>query len=174
MPSISPKRSKQLVYVNTNLQKILKGAKSFRSKFKIPKGANSYGDQILSLKNRKTATLNSQNIRMLRTHVNNDIYNIYCLIHNTGQQSNQVLRNNREYVGIKSSSQAKGTKSKFVSYVRTKRTYYPWLAKMIPSLSCQILESQMPLEEETKIAVLVKLSFMSTFQLEVKKNAYCC
>ena len=75
--------SKQLVYVNTNLQKILKGAKSFRSKFKIPKGANSYGDQILSLKNRKTATLNSQNIRMLRTHVNNDIYNIYCLIHNT-------------------------------------------------------------------------------------------
>ena len=78
-PSISPKRSKQLVYVNTNLQKILKEAKSFRSKFKIPKGANSYGDQILSLKNRKTAT---QNIRMLRTHVNNDIYNIYCLIHN--------------------------------------------------------------------------------------------
>ena len=75
--------SKQLVYVNTNLQKILKGAKSFRSKFKIPKGANSYGDQILSLKNRKTATLNSQNIRMLRIHVNNDIYNIYCLIHNT-------------------------------------------------------------------------------------------
>ena len=74
--------SKQLVYVNTNLQKILKGAKSFRSKFKIPKGANSYGDQILSLKNRKTATLNSQNIRMLRIHVNNDIYNIYCLIHN--------------------------------------------------------------------------------------------
>ena len=82
-PSKSPKRSKQLVYVNTNLQKILKGAKSFRSKFKIPKGANSYGNQILSLKNRKTATLNSQNIGMLRTHVNNDIYNIYCLIHNT-------------------------------------------------------------------------------------------
>ena len=80
---MSPKRSKQLVYVNTNLQKILKGAKSFRSKFKIPKGANSYGDQILSLKNRKTATLNAQNIRMLRTHVNNDIYNIYCLIYNT-------------------------------------------------------------------------------------------
>ena len=79
--------SKQLVYVNTNLQKILKGAKYFRSKFKIPKGANSYGDQILSLKNRKTATLNSQNIRMLRTHVNNDIYNIYCLIHNNIQKS---------------------------------------------------------------------------------------
>ena len=71
------------MYVNTNLQKILKGAKSLRSKFKIPKGANSYGDQILSLKNRKTATLNSQNIRMLGTHVNNDIYNKYCLIHNS-------------------------------------------------------------------------------------------
>ena len=83
LPSISPKRSKQLVYVNTNLQKILKEANSFRSKYKIPKGANSYGDQILSLKNRKTATLNSQNIRMLQTHVKNDIYNKYCLIHNT-------------------------------------------------------------------------------------------
>ena len=64
---------------------MLKGAKSFRSKFKIPKGANSYGDQILSLKNRKTATLNSQTIRMLRTHVNNEIYNKYCLIHNSVQ-----------------------------------------------------------------------------------------
>ena len=31
----------------------------------------------------KLQTLNSQNIRMLRTHVNNDIYNKYCLIHNT-------------------------------------------------------------------------------------------
>ena len=37
-PSISSKRSKQLVYVNTNLQKILKGANAFRSKFKILKG----------------------------------------------------------------------------------------------------------------------------------------
>ena len=75
--------SKQLVYVNINLQKILKGAKSFRSKFKIPKGPNPYGDQILSLKNRKTTILNSQSIRMLQTHVNNDIHNTYCLIHNT-------------------------------------------------------------------------------------------
>ena len=33
----------------------------------------------------KTATLNAQNIRMLRTHVNNDIYNIYCLIYNNLQ-----------------------------------------------------------------------------------------
>ena len=82
-PSISPKRSKQLVYVNTNLQKILKEANSFRSKYKIPKGANSYGEQTLSLKNRKTTILNSQSIRMLQTHVNNDIYNKYCLIHNT-------------------------------------------------------------------------------------------
>ena len=40
------------------------------------------GSKILSLKNRKTAILNSQNIRMLQTHVNNDIYNKYCLIHN--------------------------------------------------------------------------------------------
>ena len=74
--------SKQLVYVNINLQKILKGANSFRSKFKILKGAYSFGEKILSLKNRKTAILNSQNIRMLQTHVNNDIYNTYCLIHN--------------------------------------------------------------------------------------------
>ena len=79
--SISPKRSKQLVYVNTNLQKILKGANSFRSKFKILKGAKSFGEQILSLKDRKAAILNSQNIRMLQTHVNNDIYNKYSLIH---------------------------------------------------------------------------------------------
>ena len=46
-------------------------------------GANSYGEQTLSLKNRKTTILNSQSIRMLQTHVNNDIYNKYCLIHNT-------------------------------------------------------------------------------------------
>ena len=72
--SISPKRSKQLVYVNTNLQKIHKGANSFKSKFKILKGANSFGEQILYLKVRKTAILNSQNIRMLQTHENDDIY----------------------------------------------------------------------------------------------------
>ena len=81
-PSISPKRSKQLVYVNINLQKILKVANSFKSKYKIPKGANSYGEQTLSLKNRKTTILNSQSIRMLQTHVNSDIYNKYRLIHN--------------------------------------------------------------------------------------------
>ena len=81
-PSISPKRSKQPVYVNTNLQKILVGANSFRSKFKILKGANSFGEQILSLKGRKTAILKAQNIRMLQMHVNN-IYNKYCLIYNT-------------------------------------------------------------------------------------------
>ena len=40
------------------------------------------GEQILSLKDRKTAISNSKNIRMLQTHVNNDIYNKYCLIHN--------------------------------------------------------------------------------------------
>ena len=57
-------------------------ANSFRGKFKILKGANLFGEQILSLKDRKTAILNSQNIRMLQTHVNNDIYNKYCLIHN--------------------------------------------------------------------------------------------
>ena len=82
-PSISPKRSKQLVNVNTNLQKIVKEANSFRSKYKIPKGGNSYGEQTLSLKNRKTTILNSQSIRMLQTYVKNDIYNKYCLIHNT-------------------------------------------------------------------------------------------
>ena len=79
---IGPKRSKQLVYVNTSLQKILKGAYSFRSKLKILKGANSFGEQILSLKDRKTAILNAQNIRMLQIHVNNDIYNKYFLIYN--------------------------------------------------------------------------------------------
>ena len=83
MPSISPKRSKQLVYVNITLQKILKAANSFSSKFKILKGANAFEERILSLKNRKTAVLNSENIRMLQTHVNNDIYNKYCLTHNT-------------------------------------------------------------------------------------------
>ena len=82
-PSISPKRSKQPVYVKTNLQKILKGGNSFRSKFKILKGANSFGEHILFLKDRKTAILNAQNIRMLQIHVNNDIYNKYCLIYNT-------------------------------------------------------------------------------------------
>ena len=45
-------------------------------------GANSYGEQTLSLKNRNTTILNSQSIRMLQTHVKNDIYNKYCLIHN--------------------------------------------------------------------------------------------
>ena len=80
--SISPKRSKQLVYVNTNLQKILKEANSFRSKYKIPKGANSYGEQTLSFKNSKTTILNSKSIRMLQTHVNNNVYNKYYLIHN--------------------------------------------------------------------------------------------
>ena len=71
------------MYVNTNLQKILKEANSFRSKYKIPKAANSYGEQTISLKNRKTTILNPQSIRMLQTHVKNDIYNKYCLIHNT-------------------------------------------------------------------------------------------
>ena len=61
---------------------MLKGANSFRSKFKILKGANSFWEQILSLKDRKTAILNAQNIRMLQIHVNNDIYNKYCLIYN--------------------------------------------------------------------------------------------
>ena len=68
--------------VNINLQKILKEANSFRSKYKIPKRANSYREQTLSLKNRKTTILNSQSIRMLQAHLNNDIYNKYCLIHN--------------------------------------------------------------------------------------------
>ena len=41
------------------------------------------GIKFFPSKIRKTATLNSENIRMLRIHVNNDIYNIYCLIHNS-------------------------------------------------------------------------------------------
>ena len=61
------------------------------SKFKILKGANSFGEQILSLKDRKTAILNLQNIRMLQTHVNNDIYNKYCLIHNNIKKSPDYL-----------------------------------------------------------------------------------
>ena len=39
---LSSKKSKQLVYVNINYQKILKGANSFRSKFKIVKGENYF------------------------------------------------------------------------------------------------------------------------------------
>ena len=67
---------------------MLKGANSFRSKFKIIKEekilwGGGGGGQILSLKDRLTAVSNSQNIRMLQTRVNNDIYNKYCLIHNT-------------------------------------------------------------------------------------------
>ena len=95
--SISPKRSKQLVYVNTNLQKILKEANSLRSKYKILKGANSYGEQTLSLKNRKTTILNSQGIRMLQIHVKNDIYNRYCLIHNNVFMS-RFIRNETAFM----------------------------------------------------------------------------
>ena len=51
------------------------------------KGATFFGEKILSLKDRKTTILNSQNIRMLQTHVKNDIYNKYCLIHNSMRQS---------------------------------------------------------------------------------------
>ena len=40
------------------------------------KGANSFGEQILS-----NTISKLQNIRMLQTHVNNDIYNKYCLVH---------------------------------------------------------------------------------------------
>ena len=40
--SISSKRTKQLVYVNTNLQKILKGGKFYQDKFRGLKGANSF------------------------------------------------------------------------------------------------------------------------------------
>ena len=46
------------------------------------KEANCFGEPILSLKDRLTAFSNSQNIRMLQTRVNNDIYNKYCLVHN--------------------------------------------------------------------------------------------
>ena len=63
-------------------RKFLRKQISFRSKYKIPKGAKSYREQTLSLKNRKTTILNSPSIRMLRTHVNNDNYNKHCLIHN--------------------------------------------------------------------------------------------
>ena len=65
---------------------MLKGANSFRSKFKILKGANSFGQQILSLKDRKTTISNAQNIRKLQVHVNNDSYHNYCLIYNTGEK----------------------------------------------------------------------------------------
>ena len=39
-------------------------------------GANSFPQK------RKITIFNSQSIRMLQTHVKNDIYNKYCLIHN--------------------------------------------------------------------------------------------
>ena len=85
--------SKELVYVNTNLQKIRKGANSFRSKFKILKGVNSFGKQIHSPKDRKTAISNSQNIRMLQTQVNYNIYNKYCLLHHTEEMSFEFITN---------------------------------------------------------------------------------
>ena len=44
-------------------------------------GTNSFGEQIHSPKDRQTAISNLQNIRMLQTCVNNNIYNKYYLIH---------------------------------------------------------------------------------------------
>ena len=41
------------------------------------------GSKLFPSKNRKTTILNSQSIRMLQTHVKNDVYNKYCLIHKT-------------------------------------------------------------------------------------------
>ena len=41
------------------------------------------GSKLFPSKIEKTTILNSQSIRMLQTHVKNDIYNKYCLIHNT-------------------------------------------------------------------------------------------
>ena len=40
------------------------------------------GSKLFPSKNRKTTILNSQSIRMLQTHVKNDIYKKYCLIYN--------------------------------------------------------------------------------------------
>ena len=40
------------------------------------------GEQIIFLKDRLTAISNTQNIRILQTRVNNDIYNKNCRIHN--------------------------------------------------------------------------------------------
>ena len=40
------------------------------------------GSKLFPSKMGKTTILNSQSIRMLQTHVKNDIYNKYCLIHN--------------------------------------------------------------------------------------------
>ena len=53
-------------------------------------GANSFGEQIISLKDRKTAISNLQNIRMLQTRVNNDIYDKYFLIHNNIQSIKRI------------------------------------------------------------------------------------
>ena len=49
---------------------------------KFVREQNSFGEKILSFKDRKTAILNTQDIRMLQIHVNEDIYNKHCLIHN--------------------------------------------------------------------------------------------
>ena len=43
------------------------------------------GSKLFPSKIGKTTILNSQSIRMLQTHVNNDILNKYCLIHNNMQ-----------------------------------------------------------------------------------------
>ena len=89
---------KQLVYVITNLKKILRK--------QILLGANSkfLREQILSLKNRKTTILNSQNIRMLQIHVNNDIYDKYCLIHNNRNFYSKCNKNGNIYPRMPSSS----------------------------------------------------------------------
>ena len=49
------------------------------------KETNSFGEQILSLKDKKTA--------IIKTHINNDIYNKYCLIHNSTKNKNHSYHN---------------------------------------------------------------------------------
>ena len=50
------------------------------------------GSKLFPSKIEKTTILNSQSIRMLQTHVKNDIYNKYCLIHNNIKHSNRMWR----------------------------------------------------------------------------------
>ena len=53
--------------------------------------------KLFPSKNRKTTISNSQSLRMLQTHVKNDIYNKYCLIHNNNffEKKNVLLRARR-------------------------------------------------------------------------------
>ena len=71
------------LFIYINLQKILKGANSFRSKFKSHKGANSFRSKFFPFKIGKPQFQIHKTLECCKHDVNNGIYNKYCLIHNT-------------------------------------------------------------------------------------------